>query len=117
MLCDACETRGPLDDDRSAPSMCAFDTGVFSLENHRCESLLVLRTHAEEAGARLYMEDHSAATVTFDVEEDFGFLHLGWYKDRGRTDSAVIYTGDGPARPATRPLINAIVSSITTPDQ
>ena len=94
--CKECRNAAP--PSNGSERRCAFESGVFSAENWQCETLNKLRIIEEgqfESNV-VYNDDHSAVLIAMDSEKDHGlFLLLTWYKNRGKTDHALIVGANG----------------------
>ncbi len=88
-ICKRCLDRGKTWDG-DFPK-CAFIEGVFSTLNWNCATMNVLRDVAAELDRVIYSEDNWAALLNYDG----GFIVLGWYKNRGRTEFAQVLFGEG----------------------
>ena len=87
----------------SDPIGCAFKTGVFSSKNWNCQTMAALREMArDEDGAVAWREDQACARLwsegdpADEVRGDGcdGWVILGWYKNRGQTESAQVMCDD-----------------------
>ena len=108
MICELCEKRGKTwdgDDPR-----CAFQPEQFSTANWNCATLNTLRDIAEkeQRDDRIFRTyhlrhcDHSFAALPFtDRNGVERFIALSWYKSRGRTGQAWVFTEDDPPVPLT----------------
>ena len=72
---------------------CAFESGTFDSDNWMCGTLIALRDLGEEK--RAYNSDHSALVLS-GPEDSCSFILLYWYKNRGRTESALVWDGQTP---------------------
>lgn len=102
MPCKMCKERGKPpwfgDDPR-----CAFESGVFNTDNWNCATMNALRDLAEKLGTT-YRDDLAAGSigyVPFENEDYSGYIVMTWYKNRGRTDNAVVMWVDEPLRELT----------------
>lgn len=94
-----------------SPRKCAFVSGVFSGDNYVCETMrdikfLLMDHHQDLDVANLqYCNDDWYATVNvddIDFENDRPLCFwLSWYKNRGRTQSALLLFDDGSSRAPT----------------
>lgn len=94
--CPRCRERGKTWTG-DAPT-CGFVGGTFSDANWNCATLNALRGRAEAMETIVRTEGQAAALLPFDGDH----IVLGWYKSRGRTECALVLSGD--ARVSTRPL-------------
>lgn len=108
MICELCKNRGKTwngDDPK-----CAFQVDQFSTANWMCATMNVLRDLADknqgdvgEFGTyKLRHCDHSFAALPFtDRDGVERFIVLSWYKSRGRTGQAWVFTENDPPVPLT----------------
>jgi hypothetical protein len=95
---------------------CAFETGTFTPEHFACGTLAALREAAQLTG--LHHRDDDLASfglVPFlELEGCSGVVVLVWYKNRPRTDLAlVLATADDTADPPhSAPLTLALAEAI-----
>jgi hypothetical protein len=65
---------------------CGFESGTFDPDhNWACATMMKLRDLAEER--RAWSDDQSASVIPLP---DGAFIFLGWYKNRGRTETAAV---------------------------
>lgn len=76
-----------------AARKCAFATGVFSDANWNCGTANALRDIASIHKAATRWNDQSIAYVPMP---EYGFIVLGWYKQRGALDTAVMLDNFAP---------------------
>jgi hypothetical protein len=101
MTCRSCKERGKTwnGDDPT----CAFENGVFSVDNWNCATMNKLRQISRDINT--YMrDDMSCGSIGYVpmsndyASDDFdtlgGYIVMTWYKDRGRTGNAVFMTDD-----------------------
>lgn len=76
---------------------CAFlDAGGFITKNHECATMRMLRTLCDDSfyrqapGHIARSDDQTCATLPWGGK----FILLGWYKSRGRVETAVIMDED-----------------------
>lgn len=93
---------------------CAFDdTGTFKADNFNCITLGLLRDLAEMK----HRDDDSAGSIAvipipephFETEVR-GYIVLNFYKNRCRTNSALILNEDDPPRPLTLEIAQWVIS-------
>lgn len=85
---------------------CAFPDGVFQTENWNCATMNVLRDIAEALGTTMRADDAegSIGYVPLGDEDITGYLVMTWYKNRGRTHSALVLRLDDPPLPVTEDI-------------
>lgn len=77
---------------RIGESKCAFESGVFDDDNWNCMTISSIRTLSNEQfyvnpPAKIsYTNDQTCMMLPFDGK----FIILGWYKMRGRVESAIV---------------------------
>lgn len=92
--CPRCDQRGKTWE--GGDPVCGFPTrGEFSRDNWMCATMDELRELVEPDA--IWSNDQHAGVLAAAGD----FLVLGWYKSRGRTESAVILDSDLGARPLT----------------
>jgi hypothetical protein len=93
--CPRCLAAGQRPEHFGSDRQCAFATGVFSYDNWQCMTALDLRALAGEdhygdgyqpGAATVKHNDQSAALLANPADGCLGFVVLGWYKSRGRTE-------------------------------
>ncbi len=111
-ICKRCLGRGRPEHFGSEP-ICAFPTMVFDGNNWQCQTMNELRAAVDHgvfatrtSAGRVYGEDCSVGVLAFDR----GFVVMSWYKDRGRTDQAVVMADDHEQVP--EPLTLAVAESV-----
>ena len=117
-MCPRCQSRGKTW--QGADPKCAFPGGVFSTDNWNCATMGALRELVAgegdfgpgKAGVLCRHDDSAAGLIPFETANnglpsgrglDNGFIALAWYKQRGRTDAAVVIRDSG-ADPVQEPL-------------
>lgn len=113
--CSRCAARGKTWN--GGDPECGFtEDGTFKVDNWNCASLNDLRqwiyTGVVSNTIHTYREDYSYVVIDIeDVEPVEGrYLHLSWYKSRGKTDNIMIVdTDNGVLRTATLDDIEAIL--------
>lgn len=87
-----------------SPPECAFPRGWFEKENWNCATMNILRTQAERTTA--YTSDDRVAVLSMPAQDDkdSGFILLAWYKNRGRTDLAILFEPMAKGGPRLSPL-------------
>lgn len=105
--CPRCIERGKPPNFGSDPR-CAFSSGFFSGENWNCATANCLRSIARGdegiqgiRSVHFWADDYNGAMISTDEE----IIHLGWYKNRGKTDG--IFFGDG--RPVTLDFAESLI--------
>lgn len=93
--CQRCVGRGKTWE--GSDPTCAFTRGYFSSNNWACATMLALRDLTEDTTA-VWNDDHHAGLLPIPDGE---FLFMRWYKNRGRTDVAVVLDYDGVRRTLT----------------
>ena len=74
---------------------CAFDKrGNFTSKNWACETMGKLRELANKYGYVERYNDSSIGVLPLVDDVEYGFLVMTWYKDRGKTGSALIMEDD-----------------------
>jgi hypothetical protein len=111
--CQRCSADIPITD---SPPKCAFTTEIFSGDNWCCRTLRILRSLSRVRGAHSPNLDHSVGLIDipFELSEEIDgdidtHIMLQWYKDRGRTNQALIVSGNGTIRTLDRVLAEKIV--------
>ena len=87
----------------SSPIKCAFDKkGVFSHDNWNCRTLIALRLLAQECEDCYYYRDDLATgticviPIPYEIDPpQLGFIVLTYYKERGKTDVAIVIDDSG----------------------
>ena len=103
--CPRCTERGTLPSFASEPK-CAFaPTGVFVADNWQCATMNALREIARDTKIMWTCDQHAAL-----LPLEGGFIVLGWYKDRGRTEYAG-YLQDYVCGPLTLRTAEAYLSA------
>lgn len=109
-ICERCRISVP-SPGQTQPPRCAFLSPTFSTDNWSCRTMSVLRRASRDQGAHVRSIDHSVGVVPipFELSEPTGndiqtHIVLQWYKDRGRTNQAVIVDGEGNFELLTREL-------------
>ena len=110
MTCELCKERGK-DWDGGDPE-CAFEDGVFSPNNWNCATMNKLRELAEERETEYietiddayacsfekyhYIDDQYLGVIPYKGIADIPkFVVIGWYKNRGQTEEAVVFGDNG----------------------
>lgn len=116
MTCKRCQKRTK--DWHGDDPRCAFETGVYSLDNWNCATVNRIRKICYEGQELLpgvayqYCDDQKYATLEVymagevnDVLEGALCLWVTWYKSRGATgDMWLLYDGGEPTRPTEEQL-------------
>src|SRR5688572_8869362 len=91
--CPRCETRGKTWE--GSDPRCAFDeSGVFLTDNWMCATMDELRDRTKEG--TFCHEDTRHGLIALDGGV---FVALCWYKNRGRTGTAIIMDDEGHCQP------------------
>ena len=94
----------------SSPIKCAFENETFSSDNWCCQTMKELRKYVEDNA--IWSQDHNIGVIQCLVNcggKDFwSHLVMHWYKNRGRTDEALLFGGDSP-RPLTLDIANKLL--------
>jgi hypothetical protein len=97
MTCERCKTR--IKDWQGDDPKCAFKEGqIFSSDNWRCGTMDALRKLIND-GHLVYSNDDTLAVIPIGhLPYEFPAFHLvlGWYKSRGRVETA-LFVGEGKA--------------------
>jgi hypothetical protein len=104
MACKECNKRGKTW--RGDDPKCGFETDVFSPENWNCASIGLLRDLADERS--VYNEGQYCSIIP--IPDTCEFIVLSWYKNRGRTDYAIVMSDTGP-RPLTIDVVESILNT------
>lgn len=86
--CKACRERGK--DWTGTDPVCAFLTGTFNPNNFACATMAALRFSEPKHYAQRYVIFCSDEQKSRTIPDPYtgGFIILGWYKNRGRTEYA-----------------------------
>lgn len=106
--CPRCAQRTDLDDFEDEQPQCAFKSGAFVTDNWHCLTMNALRHLIEEKGQTIYALDQRLGV--YPIDEAGRYLVMTWYKQRGRTEMAVIFDSEiepGPVTLAQAELILA----------
>jgi len=109
--CAMCEKRGKTWED--SDPCCAFEDGRFNRDNWNCATLNALRQISRDIGT--YRRDDNADAsigvipINEATEDDMGYIVLTWYKDRGKTGSAIVVDDGEVPRELTLELAAAVV--------
>lgn len=97
-MCPRCAA-DPHPRDFGSPRKCAFPAGVFDPDNWSCASMDIIRGLEETHGEAVANEYDQRVVVV--VLPSRAFAMLGVYKNRGRTEAAVVIDHAKPPRPLT----------------
>lgn len=97
--CPRCTQRTDLDSFDEDKPECAFTSGTFSTSNWQCLTMNALRHLIEEKGQTIYAIDQRLGV--YPIDEAGRYLVMTWYKQRGRTEMAVIFDSEIVPQPVT----------------
>jgi hypothetical protein len=103
MICELCE-KDPKPGHFAERRRCAFEAEEFSRDNWQCGTMNALRDAGEAFSLRDDEQNGSICVVPIpwnDNQLAQGYIVLGYYKNRGRTGSAVIVEEDEEPRRLT----------------
>ena len=92
--CRRCRERGKTWN--GSDPKCGFKDGIFAEDNWNCATLNALRDFVDGDGVA-YFEDQYMALI----ESSEGIIAIGWYKSRGATEYATVWTGGNEVEPLT----------------